>query len=71
MASQISDQRPPDPECREDEQLPDEPSAGDNRLRRVLRKAAHAGAVVGDAAIEMLSECDPLKACDNFLRYEL
>jgi hypothetical protein len=58
MASQ-PDQRPPDPECREDEQLPDEPSAGDNRLRRVLRKAANAGAVVGDAAIEMLSNLIP------------
>jgi len=68
MASQ-PDQRPPDPEWREDEwredewredeQLPDEPSVGDNRLRRVVRKAAHAGAAVGDVAIEMLSNLIP------------
>ncbi len=58
MASQ-PDQRQPDPEWQEDEQLPDEPSVGDNRLRRVVRKAAHAGAAVGDVAIEMLSNLIP------------
>jgi hypothetical protein len=55
MASQPG-QRQPDPERAEDEELPNEPSADDNRLRRVLRKAAETGAAVGDTAIEMLLE---------------
>ncbi len=58
MASQ-PDQRQPDPEQREDEQLPDEPSTDKNRLRSALRKAGKAGAAVGDAAIEFLSNLIP------------
>jgi hypothetical protein len=58
MASR-PDQQQPDPEWQEDEQLPDEPSAGDNRLRRALRIGAHAGAVLGDTAIEILSSLIP------------
>lgn len=58
MASQ-PDQRQPDPEQREDEQLPDEPSTDNNRLRSALRKAGKAGAAVGDAAIEFLSNLIP------------
>jgi hypothetical protein len=62
MASQ-PDQQQPDPEWREDEQLPGEPSSDNNRLRRALRKAgkagATAGAAVGDAAIEVLSNLIP------------
>jgi hypothetical protein len=57
------DQRQPDPERREDEQLPGEPSSDNNRLRRALRKTAKAGAAVGtavgDAAIEVLSNLIP------------
>ena len=58
MASQ-PDQRQPDPEQRKDEQPPDEPSTDNNRLRSALRKAGKAGATVGDAAIEFLSNLIP------------
>jgi hypothetical protein len=53
------DQQQPDPERREDEQLPGEPSSDNNRLRRALCKTAKVGAAVGDAAIEVLSNLIP------------
>lgn len=64
MASE-SDQRQPDPEWQNDEERPDEPSAGDNRPRGALRRAVAAVAAWPEAAKEMLAWLLPFQQRDS------